>query len=407
MTSRIPTEADTDATGGKPSIAVLPFANLSDDPERDFFADGMVEEVATALTRFRALFVVAGGSGLSLKGQGLTPQAAGRLLGVRHLLDGAVRRAAGRVSISVSLIDARDGAELWADRFEAAAADMFSLLDDVALSAASVIEPQVQAEATRRSPARPAADPDAYDLFLRARALAGSFSREATEQALPLYERCLELDPRNARALIGCAAALAVVTIFGCADEDRLRALAHERLQAALRLAPDDAEVLAIAAHVLSDLGGDISTARALADRAIFVNPGHAHGWRASGSLRATHDPAEPDIAAERLEHCLRLDPLSPRLALTLTGLGVARLGQRRLEDAIALFRQSAQLLPGYSTNYLWLATCYSQLRQFREASDAAARFRAASGIDVREFAHRVGAGDWMKSRLARIAHDD
>ena len=407
MSSHTPTDGEASGPGNRPSIAVLPFANLSEEAGQEFFADGMVEEIATALTRFRALFVVAGGSGLSLKGQGLTAQDAGRLLGVRHLLDGAVRRAAGRVSISVSLVDARDGAELWADRFEGAAADIFNLVDEVALSAAAVIEPQVHAEATRQAPARPAADPDAYDLFLRARALASSFSREGAEQALPLYERSLELDARNPRALIGCAAALAVVAVYGRADEDRLRALAHERLQAALDLAPDDAEVLAIAAHVVSDLGGDISTARALADRAISVNPGHAHGWRASGSLCATRDPVEPDIAAERLEHAIRLDPLSPRLALTLTGLGVARLAQRRLEDAILLFRQSAQLLPRYATNYLWLAALHAQLRQFAEASEAAASFRATSGVTVQAFADRVGAGDWMKSRLARIGSDD
>jgi len=390
-----------------PSIAVLPFANLSDEPGRDAFTDGMVEEIATALTRCRALFVVAGGSGLALKGQGLSPQEAGRLLGVRYLLDGAVDRAGDRVGISVKLIDAANGVQLWADRFDGAMADIYGLLADVALGAAAAIEPQVQAEEMRLPPARPAPDPEAYDLFLRARALTSTFAREATEQALPLYERCLELDPRNARALIGCAAALAVVATYGRADEDRLRALAHERLQAALDLAPDDAEVLAIAAHVLSDLGGEISTARALADQAIAVNPGHAHGWRASGSLRATHDPTEPDVAAERLEHCLSLDPLSPRVALTLTGLGVARLGQRRLEDAIALFRQSAQVLPGYSTNYLWLATCHSQLRQYAEAHEAAATFQATSGITVQAFADRVGGGDWMKSRLARLAPDD
>jgi adenylate cyclase len=194
---------------------------------------------------------------------------------------------------------------------------------------------------------------------------------------------------------------------FGCPDEARLRALARERVQAALRLAPDDAEVLTYAAFALNDLQEDLSAARALADQAIAVNPGHAHGWRASGWFRVGTEPVEPDIAVEHLEHCLRLDPLSPRLAWTLTGLGVARLVQRRIEDAIALFRQSAQLSPGYSTNYLWLATCHAQLKQFAEASDAAARFRAATGMTVQEFADRVGASDWMKSRLARISLDD
>jgi adenylate cyclase len=393
---------------GKPSIAVLPFANLSDRPEREFFVDGMVEEIATALSRFRALFVVAGGSGLSLKGRGLTPQEAARLLGVRYLVDGAVHRAADRVDVSVNLIDTRDGALLWADRFVGAMADVFNLQDDVALSVAARIEPQVQAEEVRRTQARPAADPEAYDLFLRARALSAAVSREAMEQALPLYERCLELDPANARGLAASAMSLTFVIAFGSAAEaDRARVLARERVQAALGLAPDDAEVLARAANVLHDLQDDIVTVRALADRAIAVNPGEAWGWRASGWLRAATDPVEPDTAAECLEHCLRLDPLSPRLAQTLTALAIARLGQRRIEDATDLFRHSAQLSAGYPMNHLWLAACCSHLRQFAEASDAAARFRATSGVTVQAWADRVGASDWMKSRLARIAPDN
>jgi len=393
------------ASDSKPSIAVLPFANVSGDPGREVFVDGVVEEIATALSRFRSLFVVAGGSGLALKGHGLTPQEAGRLLGVRYLLDGDVRRVADRVDVSVNLIDGRDGAQLWADRFDGAMADIFSLQDDVALCVAARIEPQVQTEEIRRTQARPAADPEAYDLFLRARALSAGLSRGAMEQALPLYERCLELDPANARALAASANSLTFVIAFGSAAEaDRARVLARERMQAALRLAPDNPEVLARAANVLHDLQEDISTVRALADRAIAVNPGEAWGWRASGWLRAATDPADPEMAAEHLEHCLRLDPLSPRLAQTLTALGLARLGQRRIEDAIELFRQSAQLLSGYPMNYLWLAACHSQLRQFAEAWDAAARFRATSGATVNEWADRVRAGDWLKSRLARIA---
>ena len=396
----------TPTPDGKPSIAVLPFANLSDEPGQDFFVDGMVEEIATALTRFRSLFVVAGGSGLSLKGQGLTPQEAGRLLGVRYLLDGAVRRAADRVGISVTLIDARDGVQVWADRFDGAVADIFNLQDEVARSAAARIQPQVQAEEMRPAQTKPAVDPDAYDLFLRARVLARAASRETVQQALPLYERSLELDPRNARALVSCALGLAFAVAFGCADEDRLRALARERVQAALRLAPDDVEVLALGAQALHDLQEDNSTVRALADQAIALNPGHAHGWRLSGWLWAATVPSDPDIATERLEHSLRLDPLSPRLAMTLSGLGFARLGQRRIEDAIALFRQSAQLFSGNPMNYVWLAACHAQLKEFAEAHEAATRFRAAYGMTVQAWADRVGASDWMKSRLARIASD-
>jgi TolB-like protein/Tfp pilus assembly protein PilF len=389
------------AWSGKPSIAVLPFANLSDDPGRDYFADGMVEDIAIALTRFRSLFVIAGGSGLSLKGQVLTPQEAGRRLGVRYLLDGTVRRAADRVRISVSLIDARDGVQLWAERFEGAMTDIFALQDEVALSVAAKIVPQVYREEVRRAQAKPLADLDAYDYFLRARAVS-AHTREAVQQALPLYERCLELEPRNARALASCAECLAMEVALGSADEDRLRAQARQRIQAALRLAPDDAEVLAVTAGALMNLQEDHSTARALADHALAVNPGYVLGWLVSGWLRAF---TEPDIAVEHFEHCFRLDPLSGRSAGTLTGLGIARMRQRRIEDAMALFHQSARLSPDYPTNYGMVAACHAHLGQFAEAREAVARLEVTSGRNVREWAERMGWG-FMTSQLARIEGD-
>lgn len=399
--TRVAETTGAPATSGKPSIAVLPFANLSDDPGQDFFADGMVEEIATALTRLRSLFVVAGGSGRSLKGQALTPQEAGRLLGVRYLLDGAVRRAADRVRISVSLIDARDGVQLWAERFDGAMTDIFALQDEVALRAAAKIVPQVYREEVRRAQAKPLADLDAYDFFLRARVVS-AHTREAIQQALPLYERCLELDPSNARALASCAECLAMEVDLGSADEDRLRALARQRIQAALGFAPDDAEVLAVTAVALMNLQEDLSTARALADQALAINPGYVLGWLVSGWLRAF---TEPDIAVEHFEHCFRLDPLSGRSAGTLTGLGIARMRQRRIEDAMALFHQSAQLSPGYPTNYGMLAVCHAHLGQFAEAREAVARFEVTSGRNVREWAERMGWG-FMTSQLARIEGD-
>jgi adenylate cyclase len=389
------------ALSGKPSIAVLPFANLSDEPGQDYFADGTVEEIATALTRFRSLFVVAGGSGLSLKGQGLTPQEAGRRLGVRYLLDGTVRRAADHVRISVNLIDARDGVHLWAERFEGAMTDIFALQDEVALSAAAKIVPHVYREEVRRAQAKPLADLDAYDFFLRARVVS-AHTREAIQQALPLYERCLELDPSNARALASCAECLAMEVALGSADEDRLRALARQRIQAALRLAPDDAEVLAVTAVALMNLQEDLSTARALADQALAVNPGYVLGWLVSGWLRAF---TEPDIAVEHFEHCFRLDPLSGRSAGTLTGLGIARMRQRRIEDAMALFHQSAQLSPDYPTNYGMLAVCHAHLAQFAQAREAVARLEVTSGRNVREWAERMG-WSFMTSQLARLEGD-
>jgi Tfp pilus assembly protein PilF len=189
---------------------------------------------------------------------------------------------------------------------------------------------------------------------------------------------------------------------LGSADEDRLRALARQRIQAALRLAPDDAEVLAVTAVALMNLQEDLSTARALADQALAVNPGYVLGWLVSGWLRAF---TEPDIAVEHFEHCFRLDPLSGRSAGTLTGLGIARMRQRRIEDAMALFHQSAQLSPDYPTNYGMLAVCHAHLGQFAEAREAVTRLEVTSGRNVREWAERMGWG-FMTSQLARIEGD-
>jgi TolB-like protein len=180
----------------EPSLAVMPFQNMSGDPEQAYFADGMVEEIITALSRIRWLFVIARNSSFTYKGQAIDAKRVGRELGVRYVLEGAVRRAAGRVRISAQLIDALSGTHLWADRFDDSLSDVFELQDKVASAVAGVIEPALQAAETARSAARPTNDLSAYDLYLRAYEMYFSSARQIPE-ALSLLERAIENDPHT------------------------------------------------------------------------------------------------------------------------------------------------------------------------------------------------------------------
>src|SRR5215471_15113354 len=189
----------------KPSIAVLPFQNMSGDPDQEYFADGMVEEIITALSRIRWLFVIARNSSFTYKGQSPDVKRVGRELGVRYVLEGSVRKGGNRVRITAQLIDAQSGAHLWAERFDGSLEDIFELQDQVADSVAGVIEPTLQTAEIRRSAERPTSDVTAYDLYLRALALAFSWERDDVERALGLLEQAIERDPRYGLALIEAA----------------------------------------------------------------------------------------------------------------------------------------------------------------------------------------------------------
>jgi adenylate cyclase len=188
----------------KPSIAVLPFANMSGDPEQEYFVDGMVEEIITALSRIRWLFVLARNSSFTYKGQSPDVRQVGRALGVRYVLEGSVRKAGNRVRITGQLIDALNGAHLWADRFDGSLEDVFDLQDKVASSVAGVIEPALQVAETARSVGRPTTDLTAYDLYLRAYAMVMSSARQSPE-ALRLLDQAIARDPYYGPALAWAA----------------------------------------------------------------------------------------------------------------------------------------------------------------------------------------------------------
>jgi TolB-like protein/class 3 adenylate cyclase len=362
----------------KPSIAVLPFQNMSGDPEQDYFADGMVEEIITALSRIRWLFVIARNSSFTYKGQAVDIKQVGRELGVRYVLEGSVRKATSRVRITGQLIDAETGAHLWADRFDGSLEDVFDLQDKVASSVAGVIEPALQTAETARSAGRPTADLTAYDLYLRAYALLWSSARQIPE-ALRLMERAIERDPRYGPALAWagqCCYRLLLDDRSENPTADRLKGIDFARR--ALEVAGDDPGILINAAIVLASFGEDIGAMMALADRALALNPNFARGWHISGTLRLY--AGEPEIAIEHVEVSLRLSPRA-RFGASLLVLGSALFLCRRFDEAASKLLLAIQEDPSFPQPYRVLAASYAHMGRLDDARAIIKQLRALTPV--------------------------
>jgi adenylate cyclase len=364
----------------KPSIAVLPFANMSGDPEQEYFVDGMVEEIITALSRIRWLFVLARNSSFTYKGQAVDVKQVGRELGVRYVLEGSVRKAGGRVRITGQLIDATSSAHLWADRFDGSLEDVFELQDKVASSVAGVIEPALQAAETVRSASRPTADLTAYDLYLRAYAMFLS-SRARVPDALRLMEQAIARDPRYGPALAWaalCCYALLVDDRSENRDADRLKGTDFARR--ALEVAGDDPGVLANAAYALAYFGEDIGSMITLVDRALALNPNFARGWHLAGVLR--NWAGRPDMAIEHAEASLRLSPRA-RIGTNFLVLGVVHFLSRRYDEAVPKLLLVIQEDPSHPQPYRVLAACYAHMGRLDDAREVAVRLRALTPIGI------------------------
>jgi TolB-like protein len=359
-------------TPDKPSIAVLPFANLSGDPEQEYFADGMVEEIITALSRIRWLFVLARNSSFTYKGQAIDVKQVGRELGVRYMLEGSVRRAGNRVRIAGQLIDAETGGHLWADRFDGSLEDVFDLQDKVASSVAGVIEPALQAAETARSASRRTSDLSAYDLYLRADAL---YSTRQVRQALALLEEAIARDPHYGPAL-GLAAQCCqhLATGFNAPDRDAIRLKGIDFGRRAIETAGDDPGVLADAAIALAVLGEDLDAMIALVDRALAFNPSFARGWHISGFLRLW--AGQTDLAIEHGEMALRLSPRA-RAGDEAYLIGAALFFSRRFKEAVPRLRVAIEAMPLFPNPCRYLAACYAHMELLDEARATIARLRA------------------------------
>jgi adenylate cyclase len=398
----------------KPSIAVLPFQNMSGDPEQEYFADGMVEEIITALSRIKWLFVIARNSSFTYKGQPVDVTRVGRELGIRYVLEGSVRKGGNQVRITAQLIDAANGAHLWAGRFDGSLENVFELQDKVAISVAGVVEPTLQAAEFRRSAARPTNDITAYDLYLRAIApiRSGEWEKERYLQALNLLEKAIERDPRYGSALALAAFCHEALHNAGWANDASLdRREGLDLARRALRVADNDPEVLGLVARVLGYFGEDLAAAIALIDRALELNPSFALGWQWSGWLRLW--AGQPDVGIGHFETSMRLDPLHGRAGPYL-GIGMGHFFARRFENAAATLLLSLQEVPSWVPTYRFLASCYAHLGRLYDARETVAQLRTLTDEVVPSATHwrnpehrelylsglRLAAGDTTPARL-------
>ena len=384
ISDRLPASGESLADRGlplpdKPSIAVLPFANLSADPEQEYFVDGMVEEIITALSRIRWLFVMARNSSFTYKGQAVDVRRVGRELGVRYVLEGSVRKVGGRVRITTQLIEAETSAHLQADRFDGSLEDVFGIQDTVAARVAGAIEPALRAIEIQRSSDRPTDDLPAYDLFLRAREYYNLHDRDGFIRALALLEQAIARDQRYGDALALAAQCHATLHIGGWADDvDGNRRQGVDFAHRALRAAGNDPDVLARAAEVLGNLGEDIHAGIALIERALAMNQNLARGWQASGWLRLW--AGQTELGIEHLVTAQRLNPFELRLELAI---GVGHFFSRRFEEARTLLLRSLQQFPGWVANYRFLAACCAHMGRLEEAREMVQRLRMLTPLVV------------------------
>jgi TolB-like protein/Tfp pilus assembly protein PilF len=329
----------------KPSIAVLPFQNLSGDPEQEYFADGVVEEIITALSRFRQLFVIARNSSFTYKGRAVDVKQVGRELGVRYVLEGSVRKAGSKVRITGQLIDTSTGVHLWADRFDGSLEDIFDLQDQVTASVVGAIAPRLEQAEIERAKRKPTGSLDAYDYYLRGLSAVHQWTREANSEALSHFYRAIELDPNFASAY-GMAARCYVQRKAGrwMIDPASEIAEAGRLARRAVELGPDDALALCTAGFAIADVVDELADGDALIDHALALNPNLAWAWMFSGWVKISL--GEPEAAIERLSHAMRLSPHDPYLFGMLSAMASAHLSAGRYAEALAWAEKASRVRP-------------------------------------------------------------
>jgi TolB-like protein/class 3 adenylate cyclase len=349
----------------KPSIAVLPFQNMSGDPEQEYFADGMVEEIITALSRIRWLFVIARNSSFTYKGQSVDVKQIGRELGVRYVLEGSVRKGGNRVRITAQLIEIGSAAHLWADRFDGTLEDVFELQDKVAISVAGVIEPTLRKAEIHRAGRKPTGNLDAHDLYLRA--LAESEKGESgLREAVKLLEAALAIDPSYAIAAARIAHCRMYLQSHGFHVSDNEMAEAGQLAVQAIRLGNDDPEALWMGAHGAAYFSRAYGVAESASERALALNPNSASAWTARGWVLALRHRPEPAI--EAFQRAMRLSPLDPESYYFASGIAFAKFYMGRFEEAVEWADRSLDMEPRFVPVLRFKTVACVQLGRIEEA---------------------------------------
>ena len=370
--------APTLALPDRPSIAVLPFQNMSGDPEQEYFADGMVEDIITDLSRFRLLFVIARNSTFTYKGRAVDVKQVGRELGVRYVLEGSVRKAGQRVRITGQLIDTSTGAHLWAERFDGPLEDVFNLQDQVTSSVVAAIAPKLEQAEIERARRKPTESLEAYDYYLRGMSSFHQGSKKATAEALELFNKAIELDPSFAAAFGMAAWCYATRMIFVWTQDHRQEIAEAARLaRRAAWLGKDDATALYPAGFALAYTVRDYDTGIALIERSLVLNPNLGAAWFVSGWVRVLN--GEPELAIEHFSRVARLSPFDPWIWGMHVGTAFAHFFAGRDREAIVAAERGLADRPNYLPAVAILASASALADRMDQAQAALIQLR---GLD-------------------------
>lgn len=371
----------------RPSLVVLPFHNMSGDPEQAYFADGMVDEITSALSRIRMLFVISRNTAFTYSGRAVDVREVGRALGVRYVLEGSIRKAGGQVRIGCQLVEAATGHHVWTERFEGDLADVFALQDHVAEAVAGALELSLREAEIERARRKPTQSLDAYDLYLRSLPHHYAKTQPANDACLALLRQAIAIDPGFSLAKAFAAFSLLQQEIQGWSTpeerEEGIR-LARE----ALADAHDDPATLRCAGQAVAWLEQDRVGGWAALQRALLLNPNSAQVLGSAGWI--LNYLGEPERAIDMFHRAIRLSPLDPEMAFFLAGVGMASLMLNRYEEALAAGTRSIPLQPGRATGYRVLIAALHALGRQDEARAAARRYMAANPAGARVFADRV-----------------
>jgi TolB-like protein/tetratricopeptide (TPR) repeat protein len=353
----------------KPSIAVLPFTNLSSDPEQDYFADGVVEDIITVLSRFNSLFVIARNSSFTYKGRAVDVKQVGRELGVRYVLEGSVRKAADRVRITGQLVDTATGAHLWAERFDGGHDEIFDLQDQVTATIVSAIAPRMEQATIERINRKPTEQLDAYDYYLQGIA---RFNNRRPGEARELFLKAIECDPNYAVAY--AMAAICYFLAAGLPLKPAEIAEVTRLTRRAVELGKYDAIALATSGYMLALVVRDLGGGAALIDRAIMLNPNLSIAWTFGGWTKI--HLGEPETSIERFARAMRLNPLGPQATFARCGTAHAHFFLGHYEDAASWAAMALQDNPDYQAGLRIQAASNAMAGRPEQAREAMARLR-------------------------------
>ena len=356
----------------KPSIAVLPFQNLSGDPEQEFFADGIAEDIITALSHYSSLFVIARNSSFTYKGRAVDVKQVGRELGVRYALEGSVRKARNRVRVTAQLVEAEAGNHVWAERYDRDLTDIFALQDEITEAVTIAIAPAIADAEQRRAMRRPPESLDAWAVYQRGLWHFSKGTAEGNTLAQKFFQQAIDLDPSFAGSYTGLAYAhRRAAGVFGTRSLAEAEDLAEALVRRAVALDANDAEARTCFGNLLMRRG-DYAGALAEIESALAISPNlaDAHGALGSVLTRSGH-PREGRIA---LEKCIRLDPHNPNNNLQLLVITIGYYLSREYDAAVEAARRGIRSYPDHSNQYRWLAASLGQTGRIEEAKEVLAK---------------------------------